>query len=157
MKKALLIFGAVSLAVMLVVLIGIGAIFAHAAYEGPHLDASSKTFVNESVPVIVGSWSTTELRQRASPELLKLLDDHPGELEKLFAKLSTLGPLVTYDGAKGESQFIFNIPHGNTVTAIYVADVKFKNGDATVNVRLIQQFGEWKFYNFNVNSPSFLK
>lgn len=88
MKKLLSIIGAIFLLVALTVAGFIG----YAAYQGKSLDASSKAYVETNVPAIISTWSKEELLKRASPQLLKIINDDPGKLDQLFQKLSKQVP-----------------------------------------------------------------
>lgn len=88
--------------VFLVLVIVGGALFGYVAYNGSKLDASSKKYVDDNIPVIVGAWNKDELLKRASPELMKAAPE--GDIASLFSQLNTkLGSLVEYKGAKGEA------------------------------------------------------
>jgi hypothetical protein len=153
MKKILAVVGGLFLAALVV----LGCFIGYAAYEGSKLDASSKAYVDECVPAIVSTWSKDALLQRSSPELLKILKGKPDETDLLFAKISKLGAMRQYDGAKGDSFVAYNTTGGKTTTANYISTAKFENGDAQIKIRLIQLDGQWQILLFNVNSPLFLK
>ena len=153
MKRTLQVLGGI----FAVLLLGIVAAFGYAAYVGSGLDHSSKVYVDESIPAIVSDWSKEELLRRASPQLLQVMNRHPGQLDQVFSKFSRLGSLRRYGGCKGEANIVFNLNKGKTVTAGYSADATFEHGDAHIAVRLIQTDGQWRILLFNVNSPIFLQ
>jgi hypothetical protein len=152
MKTALSIVGIVFL-VMLVLALGF---FGFVAYEGNKFDASSKAYVDESVPAIVANWSKDELIKRESPQLRKAASDD--DLTALFTKLGgALGPMQSYDGAKGDANMNVTPASGLQVTAAYVAEVAFQNGKAEIKINLIQIDGAWLILGFHVNAPLFSK
>jgi hypothetical protein len=151
MKTALSIIGIVFL---ILLVIGAGFI-GFVAYEGNKFDASSKAYVDESVPAIVGNWSTDELIKRESPQLRKVASDD--DLAALFSKLSVLGSMQSYDDAKGGAKMNLTPSSGFQVTAAYVAKATFQNGKAEIKVNLIQVDGVWQIYGFHVDSPIFAK
>lgn len=154
MKRFLSIIGGLFLALVLLA----AGFFGYAAYQGRGLDASSKAYVEENLPAIVSTWSKDELLKRSSPQLLKILNEKPEQLDQLFQKLSTLGPMQSLDDAvKGDSNVSYNIQGGKVTTAAYAVSAKFKNGEGHIKVRLIQSpAGQWRFLVFYVDSPLFL-
>ena len=153
MKKFLSIVGGVSLVLALVVAGFIG----FAAHQGRALDASSKAYVEANVPPIISTWSKEELLKRSSPQLLKVINENPEQLDQLFQKLSKLGAMRSFDEVKGDSNVSYTTRDGKVTTASYIATAKFENGEARIAVRLIQLSGQWQFLLFNVNSPLFLQ
>ena len=151
MNKMLKVLGAVFLAI----LVGVVAFIGYAAYSGSKLDVSSKTYVDQVVPIIVSTWSPEEVLKRASPQFRQAVNDE--QLKELLLKLSKLGHLDKYEGSKGDSNVSFTTQAGKVVSATYVANAKFENGDAQINIRIIQLGGQWQLLSFYVNSPIFLK
>jgi hypothetical protein len=153
MKKFLSILGGVFLLIVViaVVFIGIGA------YQGNKLDKSSKAYVEANVRPILSTWSKDELVKRASPKLLEIINQHPDQLDLLFKKLSKLGSLQSLGEPKGESLIAFTNSSGKVITAAYTETAKFDNGNADINIRLIQVDGQWQLLLFNVNSPLMLQ
>lgn len=145
MKKVLTILGAVFLILILIVAAGIG----YVAYTGNQLDASSKAYVDESVPAIVSVWSKDELVKRASPQLRQKASDV--QIDQLFNDLSTkLGAFQSYDGAKGQSNMSFTAKEGEATTAAYVANATFQNGKAEIQIKLIRDNDSWQILGFHV-------
>ncbi len=153
MKRILSIVGAFFL---LLVFTAAGFI-GYGAYLGNRLDASSKAYVEANVPVIASNWSRDELQKRASPQLLEILNAHPGELDRLFQKLARLGALKGLENVKGESNVSYGPDHGKVITASYTATGKFEHGDANISMRLVQNSDQWQFLLLNVTSPLLLQ
>lgn len=154
MKRFLSIIGGLFL---VLILLGAG-FFGYAAYQGRGLDASSKAYVEENVPAIVSTWSKDELLKRSSPQLQKIIDEKPAQLDQLFQKLSKLGSMQSFGEVKGASNVMYNIQGGKVTTAAYVAAAKFTNGEGRISVRLIQSpAGQWQLLLFNVSSPVLLQ
>lgn len=154
MKKFLSIVGGLFLFLVLLA----AGFFGYAAYQGRGLDESSKAYVEANVPPIISTWSKDELLKRSSPELLKIVDEKPGQLDQLFQKLSKLGALKSLGDVKGDANIFFTTKSGRVITAAYVISAKFENGDARIAVRLLQSpSGQWQFLLLNVNSPLFLQ
>ena len=84
MKTALSIVGIV----FLVILFVLGCFIGFVVYEGNKFDASSKAYVDESVPAIVTSWSKDELAKRESSQFRKATsDDEMIALFKRFVRI----------------------------------------------------------------------
>ena len=50
----------------------------------------------------------------------------------------------------------YTTEHGKQITAKYKAKAIFENGEAEIQIQLIEHDGKWKIINFQVNSPVFL-
>jgi hypothetical protein len=146
MKKFLMVLGTVFL-----VLIVLGAgVVGYAIYMGTQLDASSKAYVDESVPAIATDWSKDELVKRASPQLRKQASDV--QIEQLCSTLANkLGTFKSYDGAKGDSSINFTSADGKVITASYIAKATYEYGKAEIQIKLIQEAGSWKILGFHVD------
>lgn len=153
MKKILAVLGGVFLVLAAV----IGVLLGYAAYQGSGLDKSSKEYVDNNLPAILSSWSKDELLKRSSPQLLKVINEKPEQLQQLFDKISKLGALKTYNGSKGQAMVYVDAIKGKSTTANYESDATFEHGQAHIAVRLVQTSGQWQFLLFNVNSPLFLQ
>ena len=141
MKKTLAIFGVIILA--LVVLGAVCLVAVHA-----RLDASSRAYVDMSIPRIISPWDQQQLSVRASSDYLKNVSDEQMAFD--FKNFSRLGKLKNYKGSKGTSFFLFSTKAGKFVTADYTANAAFQNGDAAIIVRLIQEDGDWRISRFVV-------
>jgi hypothetical protein len=144
MRKFLTVVGGLTLIVIAVLGIGIGV----AIYKGTALDRESKAFVDEAVPAIVATWSRQQLLDLATPELREKLEADNG----LFDAFSRLGPLVEYEGAKGQATMSYTTSSGSIVSASYVAKARFKNASATIRIGLTKQDGRWMIHGFYVDS-----
>lgn len=120
---------------------------------GGRLDRESKAYVDEVVPVIVGSWDSHELVARASPELLQAVP--PEKLEILFEIfLQRLGPLQEYQGSVGRANIAMMQQHGEVVTGEYLARGQFEKAAADIRVRTIQRDDIWSILLFYVDSEA---
>ncbi len=75
------------------------------------------------------------------------------DFDRYFVAFAKLGPLVHYDGAKGQSKIAVLAGKGKIVTANYVAHAEFAHGTAEIDLGLIREQGHWKINAFHVNSP----
>lgn len=154
MKRFLSIIGGLFLILVLL----IAGFFGYAAYQGRGLDASSKAYAEENIPAIISTWSKDELLKRSSPQLLKIVNEKPEQLDQLFQKLSKLGAMQSFGEVKGDSNVSYTTQNGKVTTATYVAAAKFKDGEGRITARLIQSpGGQWQFLLFHVDSPLFLQ
>ena len=149
MKKALVWIGALALIASFLAL----GLF-HLARRGEALDASSKAYADRTIPLIVSTWSEQALLQNASPEFLRAAPK--AELDRYFAAFAKLGPLVHYDGAKGQSTMAEIAGKGEIVTARYAAHAEFAHGAAEIDLGIVQRQGHWKIFAFHVDSPQLL-
>lgn len=118
------------------------------AKKGLALDADAKAYVDSAVVAICGTWDQQQLIDRASPELMAAVK--PGELQALFERLSSAGPLSKYEGANGQATMM--VYNGNSkITAKYVAKALFAHGEGTINISLIQSDGKWRILGFHVD------
>lgn len=144
MRRILQILGMITVAIVAAAAIGAGAL----VYEARRLDAGSRAFVDNAVAAITTHWDKQELLDRAGPELHQSLK--PGQLTSLFDAFSRLGPLVKYEGAKGEATLSFTIGAGRNVSASYVARGVYKNGSAAIRMLLVKRGGHWLIQGFHV-------
>lgn len=151
MRKLLYVLGALFLGIL--VLGGSG--FAYLAYVGTGLDRQARQYADAAIPAIVGTWSAEALEQRATPDLLHSMT--PKAARAMFAMFAELGPLVRYDGAKGQAMMHTTLGKGETVSADYVARAQFTHGDAVINLHLRKVDGVWKVDGFHVNSTDMIE
>ena len=149
MKKIFIVLGVIFLCIIIIGVIG----FSITAYHGTKLDKTSKAYVDEVIPIIVSSWDSRELINRASPELLEVLSKD--QLRDLFATFSKkLGRLKDYKESKGDA-LIKVSPKGKIITASYIAQLAFEKADAEVKIGLIQHNEKWQLLEFRVKSDAF--
>jgi hypothetical protein len=144
-RKFLYILGALTLIVILASGIGLGVV----VYKGRALDTESKAFVDSALPAIATAWTKQQLLDRATPELRTSVK--PDELNALFAHFSQFGPLVEYEGAKGEARMSFMAGVGSSVSAFYVAKARCQNGSVTFRIGLMKRDGLWMIRDFRVD------
>ena len=150
MRKVISIFGIMFLILVFVV----GGLFAYFSSQGSKLDASSKSFVDEVIPVIISTWSKEIILKHSSQQMRQTAAE--AQLDLLLKKVSILGQLLDYKTANGEALISFT-KNGKMVTANYSVKARFQNGLAEINIRLIQYKGAWEILGFQIESPLFLK
>lgn len=126
------------------------------ARNGAALDAESKAYVDDSVMAITADWSVDELMKRSSPHLRQVT--RPDDLQALFdAARTALGPLVNYEGAKGDSTVSAMAGAGTTISARYFARGKFQKGDADLQITLLKLDGSWRIEGFFITSSELMR
>jgi hypothetical protein len=147
MRAILTGFGAVFL-LLLVGGLGLGYwMFASVERGGQ----SARAYVDTAVPAITMHWDVDELTARADPELLRQNDD--AKLKLLFVRLSTLGPLQTYQGAALQSTSVQSMTGaGTATTARYIATAHCAHGDARIDLIVVRHAAGWHILAFHVNS-----
>ena len=145
----------VVLTVIKIVLVIVGlawaANFGYGQYVRAVLLPSSKEYVDAAIPAIASNWSEDELIKRLSSEEKSSITH--GQLNQVFDMNRRLGILQQYRGAHGGVNVNLSFTKGATVTADYVADVKFENGDASIRMVLVRRHSTWEILGFHVNPP----
>ena len=118
----------------------------HAAF-----DKESARYVDDAVVTITAHWNKDELLNRASPAFTKLASTD--RLASFFdAVQGALGPLMDYEGAKGDALIKTDIGSGTTITAIYKAKAKFQKGTAEITLTLVKIGDTWMIEGFHIGS-----
>lgn len=147
MRRLLAILGGFLLGIALIA-VGAGI----AAYRSASLERSSKSYLKTNLPPIVSVWSTEALLERATPDLLDRARQHPGELQKTFQALSTLGALEHIDEPKGHAAVLIPTSAGKRLGVDDVVTVKYQHGQAQITLWLIKMDGDWKFQKFSAQA-----
>jgi hypothetical protein len=141
------------LTALLLVAGGIG--FFVLARNGEALDKMSKAYVDDSVLAIAANWNVDELWKRAGPRLRASVKRE--DLRNLFDALGgALGQMAEYDGSAGQATMSV-VNAQSTVGASYIANARFRKGEAAISVALVKVGDAWMIEGFHVNSPALLK
>jgi hypothetical protein len=149
MRKALRVLGIISLLLIVIAIVG----FAILAKEGAALDSESRNYADSSIIAIVGDWDQNELQKRATSGFL--VNAPPADIDRLFAKLRTLGRMKTYNGSRGQARMMIN-QGGKNVTANYEATADFDTGPARITLNLVKGIDGWRIHGFYVFSKALL-
>lgn len=134
-------------ALFLFVILGSGV--AWLLYMKGELEASSKAFIEDSIPRIFGSWSMDELRRRAAPQLLQEISE--GDGRSLFETYRPLGALRDYGGS-GEIAYLWSGPVTGVI-AEYKCSAIFVKGEADIMIQLHRrENGEWKILSLQLDA-----
>lgn len=144
MKKVLTVLGVVFICLTTGAVTGCFSPY----YPVGRLDKESRAYVDEVVPIIVASWNSKELINRASPEFLRAI---PAEkIELLFDTLSKqMGPMKEYKGSAGQAEIIIT-SEDEIITANYLARAVFERVPAKIKVQTILRNDEWQILGFRV-------
>jgi hypothetical protein len=151
MKKTFMVLGIIAFLSIIFFAVSIGSI----AIRYSNLDASSKAFVDASIPIIIPDWSKIEMQKRGSQEFNQAIMDQQWDLSML--KLRQLGKLKKYSGCEGKSYISLSFKKGILFAAAYTAYADFQNGQAEIKVQLVRRKGQWQIYTLGVDSPIFAK
>lgn len=148
MKKILMILGGI----FSILLIAALSFFGYGAYVGNQYDASSKLYIEKTLPTILQADATGELLKYASPQLVAVIDTKKDEVDFIFKKLAELGKFDKIADLKGDSIISITPQTGRVVTARYVAQAIFEKGHVSLSIHLAQDAEQWQISGFYVNS-----
>jgi hypothetical protein len=132
-----------------IVIASVGGLVAFAAWKGSGLDSECKAYVDQAIVDVGENWDKTQLIRRASPRLLRVVS--PDQITTLFQQLTKFGPLVHYDGARGQATMKLAIVGDSGVTAHYEASATFANGHARFRIDLSKDNQHWVIDGFYVD------
>jgi len=109
--------------------------------------SESLTYVNDSIPKILGNWDSREFSRQCTPTLLK--STQKDSLDQSFADLlGRCGRMTDYQGIK---YFSLDNLRGDSVWQ-FVAQADFENGWTIITGRVIWRGQRCWFDNFSVSN-----
>jgi len=137
-------------------LIGIGAagflailgVVIFAVHYVLHQNGEVRAYADQYLAHIAPAWSADELLGRVAPVYKSKFD--PEEVRGFMSRLHALGALKTYDGSTPNSNYTML---NGVITTRVTAHAVFEHGDATFNLLLVKEGGEWRLGGFHVLSP----
>lgn len=148
MKKFLIVVGAISLALVVLVAGWLG--LAMLQNRGGH------RYADTAIVQIVSHWNERALIERASPEFLKVTPEP--RLDQLFTQFGRLGPLQHYLGSNLRGVHSSWTEHGSELVSVYAGRAVFANGTALIIITIVKRGGHWRVAGFHVdghmNAPS---
>jgi len=103
----------------------------------------------EVVPIIITSWNSKELINRASPGFLHVTPEEKVEL--LFNTLSKqIGPLKEYKVTTGKVKIKITPKAKLLVIADYVAEADFEKAPAKIKIQIVRNNDKWQIVGFVV-------
>ncbi len=147
MKKILMILGGI----FSIILIAALSFFGYSAYVGNQYDASSKSYIEKTLPTILQADAASELVKYASPQLVEVLDTKKGDIDFIFKKLTELGKFDKLTDLKGDALISITTQSGRIITARYESKAIFEKGQISIVINLINNAGQWQISRFHVN------
>lgn len=151
MKKLFAILGVI-FAVIIVIIVIAAAIFIPRTLK---LDREATAYIQDAVPKIVTNWSSQELVDRATPELMDAAKSRD-RLDRLFVMFQQLGSFKHLDKPKGTVGSSAFSGEGTVTLGNYTAQGDFEKGKASIKIQLRRVNNTWKINGFHINSDVFL-
>lgn len=145
---ALIAFWAISM----LIIVG-GSIF-YKKYQGAEYDERAIPYLKTVIPEI-SQWDPVKTKALMAPEIAATIpDDKFARAMEFFAQL---GALQSMEEPGFEKAFIDQETDLGTQTIIeYNVDTHYANGEAEVNVKLLERDGRFQIYRFNFSSEVLL-
>ena len=147
MRKLFFWFGLFAAVVTFVAVMGFG----YLVYKGTSLDRESKSYASVAVVAITSHWNSSELLDRASPNLRNSVTT--GQISSMFDWFSVLGPLTKTQECQGSSSVVAFLGKPSSTLAQYTCKELYQQGAATVAIALVKIGDVWMVNGFHVNSP----
>jgi hypothetical protein len=151
MRKLFTILGVIFATIVVIIIIA-AAIFIPRTLK---LDHEATAYIQDAVPKIVINWSSQELIDRATPELLATAKEND-QLDRLFVMFQQLGSLKHLDTPEGVVTSSAFTGEGAVTIGNYTAKAEFEKGPATIKIQLRRMNDAWKINGFRINSDVFL-
>ena len=124
-------------------------------YQASEYTDTAAPYVKQIIP-IVSKWDPAAIRALMVPEVsAEISEDKFAETMVWFAKLGALQSME-------EPEFQEVDTGGKTVIGMqtiveYEVDAKYENGDALLNIKLLERDGSFELYSFNLSSEVLLE
>ncbi len=154
MRTCLIIIGVIS-SIFIVVIIILAALAFNAVKPMLAMEKNARQFVTTSITAVTRHWQLQPLLNRAYPGYkAQLLKNDFGE--RLFIEYRKLGALKKLDPPIGVVFSGLSSQFGQKTTGQFTDTGTFKNGRATITVKLIKADKTWQIYSFSIISNAFL-
>lgn len=145
MKKALMIFGGLFLAI----LVAVGGLVGYGAFQGGKLDAESKTYVEATLPQILADPSANNILSFFAPQDKAKLNS--AAIDQFALKVwGALGHFQSFDDLKGDSLAMYTLS-GADIKAKYVARCHYEKGSVTATITLRKTGESWSLIGVNID------
>ena len=151
MKKLFTILGVI-FAVIIVIGVIAAAIFIPGAIKR---DREATAYIQDAVPKIVTNWSSQELVDRATPELLASAKSRD-QIDRLFVMFRQLGSFKHLDKPEGAVVSSAYTGTGTVTVGNYKAHAEFEKGEARIEIQLRLVGDTWKINGFRIFSDALL-
>lgn len=154
MRTCLIIVGVISS--VIVALIIILAVLAYNAIKPMMaLQKNAQQFFTTSVTAMAHQWKLQPLLDRATPGFKSRLSKKQFG-KRLFIEYQKLGPLKHLGPPLGVVFSGLSTRYGNKTVGKFTDTGTFKNGRATISMKIIQAGKTWQIYSFAMSSNTFL-
>jgi hypothetical protein len=124
-------------------------------YQGSEYSETAVPYIEQIIPII-SKWDSAAIRELMVPEVSAAIsDDKFAQTMTMFSKLGALQSME-------EPEFQEVDTGGKTVIGMqtiveYEVDAKYENGDALLNIKLLDRNGSFELYQFNLSSEVLLE
>lgn len=122
--------------------------------QGLQFEATALPFVKQVIPVI-SEWDPKKIRQLLAPEFLETNPEDRFNRAILF--FSKLGPLQSAEEPRF-NEVVTKETAGEEAKryVTYIVDAQYTNGDAEIQIQLIDRGDHFQLYNFTLRSEFLL-
>lgn len=147
-RKIVFLLGLCSLTILAANVLGA----LYLGHRGQTLDQESRAYTANAVTAVVAHWNANELLRRAAPQLLRA--SKPNAVRAFVAAAADrFGPMVRYEGSRGQARILTDFGRSTVITAHYVALVRCAKGEVELRIGLIKRDGRWMITGFHMQVP----
>lgn len=137
-------------------LLTIAAVFAgsvlYGQYQASQYDATAGPYIKKVIPMI-SEWNPETAKALLSPEVAATIpEENFTEAMAWFSRLGALQSMQEPKFDKVHQEQKTNM--GAQTIIVYNVDAKYENGDAVINLNLIERNGAYEIYRFNFSSTA---
>ena len=135
-------------------LIIVGGTVFYKKYKGAKYDKLAIPYIEGVIPVI-SSWDPVATKALMAPEVAATIPDE--KFARAMTFFSQLGTLQNIDEPEfGEVYVDQETDIGRQTILEYNVDTSYANGDAEINLKLLERNGTFEIYRFNFSSETLL-
>lgn len=150
MKKILKVLGII----FLVIVILIASLFAYTYLKSSEYNEEALPYIEKVIPEL-STWNTKILKKYSAPEALANIKDE--EFEKLMRWFSKLGNLKSIEKPKFVNFSNYSsLENGQKTILSYTILAHYENGDALIEMSLLEVENGFQVYRFHLNSSALI-
>jgi hypothetical protein len=139
---------------VIIATVGVGSIV-YNHYQGSKYEDNAVPYIKQIIPV-VSKWKPTAIRALMVPEVsTEISEDKFTETMTWFSKLGALQSFQ--EPAFQEVDTGAKTVIGMQTIVEYEIDAKYENGDALINIKLLDRGGSLELYSVNLSSETLLE
>ncbi len=140
---------AIWLVAILTIIAGTGV---YDKYLSSDYDKTAQPYIEKAVTQI-STWDSASTRALMVPEIAANIPEE--KFTRGMAWFSRLGALQSMDEPEFEKAYVDQKTELGTHTILeYNTDVKYANGDAIINIKILDRDGHYEIYSFNFSSEA---